>query len=183
MKIGYARVSTKDQNLELQMNALNNEGCDKIYTDKMSGTVKNRPGLDLCFDQLRKGDVFVVWKLDRLGRSVRHLVSFMNSLEEKEIDFKSIKDNIDTSTPSGRFYFHLMASLAQMERDLISERTKAGLDAARNKGRVGGRKRSMTDSKIKAAKNLLDSGSSYSDVAENLGVALPTLYRWIPASE
>lgn len=183
MKIGYSRVSTKEQNLELQINALNEAGCEKIYKDKISGTIKSRPGLNSCLDNLRKGDVFVVWRLDRLGRTVKHLVELMNSLEKRGINFMSIKDNIDTSTAFGKFYFHIMAGLAQMERDLIAERTKAGLEAAKNMGRVGGRKRAMTDSKIKSAKKLLNSGITYNEVASNLGVSLPTLYRHVPASE
>lgn len=183
MKIGYARVSTKDQNLSLQTEALENDGCEKIYEDRISGTIKNRKGLDSCIEALRSGDTFIVWKLDRLGRSVKHLVTFVNDLETKGIHFRSITDNIDTSSPSGKFFFHVMASLAQMERDLIVERTKAGLAAAKKMGRVGGRKRTMTDSKINAAKKLIESGLTYQEVALNLGVTLPTLYRWLPASD
>lgn len=183
MRIGYARVSTKDQNLGMQIDALESDGCSKIYQDQISGTTKNRKGLDSCLDVLREGDTFIVWKLDRLGRSVKHLVTFVNDLESKGINFRSITDNIDTSTPSGKFFFHVMASLAQMERDLIAERTKAGLAAAKKMGRVGGRKRKMTESKIKAAKKLIESGQTYQEVALNLEVTLPTLYRWVPASD
>lgn len=182
MLIGYARVSTLDQNLELQLSALEQAGCEKLYQDQISGTKTNRPGLNMALEVLRKNDTLVVWKLDRLGRTVKGLIELVNALHEKEIHFKSITDNVDTTTPSGRFFFHMMASLAQMERELIAERTKAGLAAAKAKGRVGGRKRKMTQSKIESAKQLLSSGSLPRDVAENLGVSIPTLYRWLPAS-
>ena len=183
MLIGYARVSTDDQNLALQTSALKEIGCTKIYEDKISGTKTNRPGLALALEVLRHGDTLVVWKLDRLGRTVKGLIDLINQLQQKDIHFKSITDNVDTSTPSGRFFFHVMASLAQMERELIAERTKAGLASAKLLGRVGGRKRKMTASKIESAKKLLESGLLPKDVAKNLGVSVPTLYRWIPASE
>jgi DNA invertase Pin-like site-specific DNA recombinase len=183
MLIGYARVSTQDQNLELQLSVLNKIGCEKIYQDKISGAKNNRPGLQQALDELRKGDTLVVWKLDRLGRTVKGLIDLINQFHEKDIHFKSITDNVDTSTPSGRFFFHMMASLAQMERELVAERTKAGLASAKSQGRIGGRKRKMTKSKIESAKKLLASGMSPKDVARNLGVSIPTLYRWIPASE
>ena len=180
--IGYARVSTDDQNLALQLDALKKSGCDRVFTDKVSGTRLVRPGLDDALSHLRAGDTLVVWKLDRLGRSVKGLVDLVNSLEARQVHFRSLTDGIDTKTPAGRFFFHIMASLAQMERELIVERTRAGLAAARKLGRVGGRKRRMTDSKIKAAHRLLASGTLPRDVAENLGVSVPTLYRWLPAS-
>lgn len=182
MKIGYARVSTKDQDLSLQRKALSEAGCTKIYEDKTSGTQSNREGLKLAFEVLRDGDTLVVWKLDRLGRSARNLITLVNELEQQDCHFVSLTDNIDTSTTAGRFFFHVMASLAQMERELIVERTKAGLETARQQGKVGGRKRQMTDSKIEAAKKLLTDGIPPKEVAENLGVSVPTLYRWIPAS-
>lgn len=183
MLIGYARVSTLDQNLELQFSALNKIGCEKIYQEKISGATNNRPGLQQALDELRKGDTLVVWKLDRLGRTVKGLIDLINQLHQKEIHFKSITDIVDTSTPTGRFFFHMMASLAQMERELVAERTKAGLVSAKSQGRIGGRKRKMTKSKIESAKKLLASGMSPKDVARNLSVSIPTLYRWIPASE
>lgn len=182
MLIGYARVSTAEQNLDLQIAALNNVGCEKIYQDQLSGTKVTRPGLSTALEVLRKNDTLVVWKLDRLGRTVKGLIDLVNELQQKEIHFKSITDNVDTSTPAGRFFFHMMASLAQMERELMVERTKAGLAAAKAKGRVGGRKRKMTQSKIESAKKLLASGILPKDVAQNLGISIPTLYRWIPAS-
>ena len=125
----------------------------------------------------------MVWKLDRLGRSLKDLVAIVCYLEQRGVHFKCLTDQIDTSTTSGRFFFHVMASLAQMERDLTVERTRAGLEAARRQGRTGGRKRKMDDSKIIAAKQLLQDGISHSQVARNLGVSVPTLYRWLPASQ
>jgi DNA invertase Pin-like site-specific DNA recombinase len=182
MLIGYARVSTQDQNLELQRKALLDAGCEKIFDDKLSGSRSDRPGLAQALEFLRDGDTLVVWKLDRLGRSVKHLVDLVGELREQGIQFRSLTDSIDTATPSGRFFFHVMASLAEMERELTVERTKAGLEVARSLGRVGGRKRRMTDSKIESAKKLLASGVPPRDVAKNLGVSVPTLYRWVPAS-
>lgn len=182
MMIGYARVSTHDQNLALQFDALKNIGCERLYQDKMSGVRSDRPGLQQALEVLRKGDTLVVWKLDRLGRTVKGLIDLVNELHRRNIHFKSLTDNVDTSTASGRFFFHMMASLAQMEKELLAERTKAGLAAAKLKGRVGGRKRKMTASKMESAKKLLASGMAPRDVARNLGVSVPTLYRWVPAS-
>ncbi|MEA2017925.1 MAG: recombinase family protein [Campylobacterota bacterium] len=182
MLIGYARVSTIDQNLLLQKDALLKAGCERIYEDEISGTKDNRPGLNKALEMLRENDTLVVWKLDRLGRSVKSLIELVADLNSKNIHFKSLTDSIDTSTPSGRFFFHVMASLAQMERELIAERTRAGLDAAKQLGRVGGRKRKMTDSKLASAKKLLEAGALPKDVASDLGLSLATLYRWIPAT-
>jgi DNA invertase Pin-like site-specific DNA recombinase len=182
MLIGYARVSTQDQNLELQQKALIDAGCEKIFDDKVSGSRSERPGLAQALGILRDGDTLVVWKLDRLGRSVKHLVDLVGELDELRVHFRSLTDSIDTSTASGRFFFHVMASLAEMERELTVERTRAGLEVARSLGRVGGRKRKMTDSKLESARKLLASGVPAKDVAKNLGVSVPTLYRWLPAS-
>ena len=182
MLIGYARVSTQDQNLELQRDALNKAGCKKIFEDKISGARADRPGLVMALEILREEDTLVVWKLDRLGRSVKQLVGLVSNLQKQGVQFKSLTDSIDTSTPSGRFFFHVMASLAEMERELIVERTHAGLETARKYGRKGGRKPKMTESKIESAKKLLASGIPPKDVAKNLGVSIPTLYRWVPAS-
>jgi len=182
MLIGYARVSTQDQNLELQRDALNKAGCKKIFEDKISGARADRPGLVMALEILREEDTLVVWKLDRLGRSVKQLVGLVSNLHKQGVQFKSLTDSIDTSTPSGRFFFHVMASLAEMERELIVERTHAGLETARKYGRKGGRKPKMTESKIESAKKLLASGIPPKDVAKNLGVSIPTLYRWLPAS-
>lgn len=180
-RIGYARVSTRDQNLSLQLDALKAAGCNRIFDDVISGTKTQRPGLDRALDVLREGDTLVVWKLDRLGRSAKDLLEFAGSLHERQVGFISLTDAIDTTTASGRFFFNVMASLSQMERDLLVERTQAGLLAAREQGRVGGRKRVMTESKIRSAKNLLREGMAPKDVARDLGVSVPTLYRWIPA--
>ncbi|STT65837.1 Resolvase-like protein [Klebsiella pneumoniae] len=183
MMIGYARVSTQDQNLDLQTEALTRAGCEKIYEDKISGVRVERPGLTRALEMLREGDTLVVWKLDRLGRSVKQLVDMVGELHKQGIQFKSLTDAIDTGTPAGRFFFHVMASLAEMERELIIERTRAGLDAAKQLGRKGGRKPKMTSSKIESAKKLLASGIPPRDVAKDLGVSVPTLYRWLPASK
>ena len=182
MLIGYARVSTQDQNLDLQSEALTKAGCEKIFNDKISGSRAERPGLTKALEMLREGDTLVVWKLDRLGRSVKNLVDLVGELHQQGIQFKSLSDAIDTGTPSGRFFFHVMASLAEMERELTVERTRAGLEVARQLGRKGGRRRQMTESKIESAKKLLANGVPPRDVAMNLGVSVPTLYRWIPAS-
>ena len=183
MRIGYARVSTEDQNLALQLDALHAGGCTRIFQEQMTGSRMDRPGLVEAMSHLREGDTFVVWKLDRLGRGVKGLVDLVAELEKRKIHFQSLTDQIDTSTPAGRFFFHVMASLAQMERELIVERTIAGLEAARRQGKIGGRKRLMTESKVESARKLLVSGIPPGKVAKNLGVSLPTLYRWLPAAE
>jgi DNA invertase Pin-like site-specific DNA recombinase len=182
MLIGYARVSTQDQNLELQRDALAKAGCHKVFEDKLSGARGDRPGLSKILELLRNGDTLVVWKLDRLGRSVKQLVDLVGELHKQGVQFKSLTDAIDTGTTSGRFFFHIMASLAEMERELNVERTQAGLELARQLGRKGGRKPKMTGSKIESARKLLASGIPPKDVAKDLGVSVPTLYRWIPAS-
>lgn len=178
--IGYARVSTQDQNLELQREALKEAGCERIYTDQLSGARADRPGLTEALDYARVGDTLVIWKLDRLGRSMPHLVELARNLEDREIHLRSITDQIDTTTAAGRFFFHVMAAMASMERDLIVERTHAGLDAARRRGRVGGRRRKMTPAKIESARTLLASGKPPSEVAHELGVSRATLYRHMP---
>jgi DNA invertase Pin-like site-specific DNA recombinase len=180
--IGYARVSTEGQSLDLQLDALRQAGCERVFTDKSSATNTHRYGLSEAQSHLREGDILVVWKLDRLGRPVKGLVELVGELERQGVQFRSLTDGIDTTTPHGRFFYHMMASLAQMERELIAERTKAGPDAARRRGRTVGRKRRMTPSKIESAKHLLVGGMSPREVAKNLGVSIPTLYRWVPAS-
>jgi DNA invertase Pin-like site-specific DNA recombinase len=175
-------VSTEDQNLQLQLDALKKAKCKNVFTDKMTGARKVRPGLTEALLYLRSGDTLVVWKLDRLGRTVKGLVDLVTDLEDKGVNFKSITDVIDTTTSAGRFFFHIMASLSQMERELTLERTKAGLAVARSLGRVGGRKRIMTDSKIKSARKLLAAGHTPKDVARDLGISVATLYRWIPSA-
>jgi DNA invertase Pin-like site-specific DNA recombinase len=182
VRIGYARVSTEDQSLELQLDALRQAGYERVFTEKASAANTHRPGLSEARSHMRNGDVLVVWKLDRLGRSVKGLVDLVGKLAEEGVQFHSLTDGIDTTTPHGRFFFHMMASLAQMERELIAERTRAGLDAARKRGRMVGRKRRMTPSKIESAQQLLGGGMAPREVAKNLGVSIPTLYRWVPAS-
>jgi DNA invertase Pin-like site-specific DNA recombinase len=182
MRIGYVRVSSDEQNLDLQLEAMRQAGCDKIYEDKASGANTERPGLQLALEVLREGDTLVVWKLDRLGRTVKQLVNFVTWFEENGIHLRSLTDSIDTSTPSGRFFFHIMASLSQMERELLLERTRAGLSAARTRGRLGGRKRKMTDQKLLSAKKLLAAGTTPKEVASHLGISIPTLYRWLPGA-
>lgn len=181
MIIGYARVSTAEQNITLQINALEKDACEKIFEDKVSGSKENSQGLNQALEMLRKGDTLVVCKLDRLGLTLKNLITFVIKLEEKEVHFKSLIDSIDTSTSSGKFFFHMMRSLAQMQNELISERTRTGLEVAKKEGRVGGRKRVMTKSKIKLAKKLLKAGEIRRDVAKKLDISLATLYRCIPA--
>ncbi len=183
MLIGYARVSTDDQDLALQLDAFKKARIRKVFKDRKSGTTVKRKGLNDALSHLRKGDVLVVWKLDRLGRSLKTLIQLVEDLETRGIEFRSLTDGIDTTSTAGRFFFHVMASLAQMERDLIAERTRAGLAAARKRGRVGGRPRQMTEKKLKAAKKLLKSETHPREVAGDLGISLATLYRWLPASE
>jgi DNA invertase Pin-like site-specific DNA recombinase len=176
-------VSTEDQNLDPQAKALEQAGCERIFTDHASGAKAERVGLAEALRFARSGDTLVVWKLDRLGRSVAHLIKLVADLEQQGVQVRSLTDAIDTGTTSGRFFFHVMAALAQMERELIAERTKAGLDAARKHGRVGGRRRLMTHSKVESARKLLAAGAPPKDVAKDLGVSVPTLYRWLPAAE
>ncbi len=176
MLVGYARVSTEDQNLELQMDALRKAGAEKVFTDKASAAT-TRPGLDEALKYAREGDVLVVWKLDRLGRTVKGLIELVESLQGRGLQFRSLTEGIDTTTPAGRLFFHIVAAFAQMERELIRERTHAGLAAARARGRNGGRRRLMTDSKTESAKRLLDSGMTAKEVAASLAISVPTLYR------
>jgi len=167
----------------LQHEALSKAGCEKIFEDTISGTKVDRPGLAKALEQVRAGDTLVVWKLDRLGRTVKNLIDFTEQLHTDGIGFRSLTDQIDTTTPAGRFFFNIMASLAQMERELTIERTQAGLAAAREKGHLPGRKRIMTESKIASAKKLLAGGTHPADVAKDLGISIPTLYRWVPARQ
>jgi DNA invertase Pin-like site-specific DNA recombinase len=183
MKIGYARVSTADQELALQLNALQDAGCEKIFSDKASGTKADRPGFGEALAYAREGDCLVVWKLDRLGRSMKGLIDLAAQLEARKINLRSLTDGIDTGTPSGRFFFNIMAALAAMELELIQERTRAGLEAAKRAGRVGGRRSVMTPAKIAAAKTLLAADTPSKDVADTIGVSVATLYRHIPAGE
>lgn len=175
--IGYARVSSTDQNTDLQLDALKAAGCDRIFVEKISGALTDRPELAKTLDYLRPGDVLVVWKLDRLGRTMLHLVETVNGLGADGIGFKSLLEQIDTTTPTGRLIFHLFASLAEFERDMIRERAAAGRAAAKARGRTGGRPLSITPDKIAAAKALIAGGSTAKAAAAAIGVGRATLYR------
>jgi len=181
MKIGYARVSTKEQNTDLQIDALKEAGCEKIFEEKASGAQRDRPQLNAALNFMRSGDTLVVWKLDRLARSIKQLVDTIDDLKERKISFLTIKDNIDTNTAAGKLFFHIFGSLAEFEREVIKERTMAGLVAARAKGNVGGRKRAMNTDDLEAAKTMLMNDKlSISQIAKRLGVSLATLYRYFP---
>ena len=178
MKIGYARVSTGDQNLDMQVDALNKIECDKIFTDKMSGARSDRPGLEEAMKFMREGDTLIVWRLDRLGRSLQHLIKVINDLNENGKFFMSLQENIDSKSTGGKLIFHIFAALAEFERDLIRERTKAGILAARARGRIGGRPRKMTAKKIEWAKKLMeDHSNSISEICKMLRISKSTLYR------
>jgi DNA invertase Pin-like site-specific DNA recombinase len=181
MLIGYARVSTQDQNPQLQQDALEEAGCEKVFTEKASGSQRDRPELKAALDYMRPGDSLVVWKLDRLARSLKQLIETVEELEQRDIGFRSLTEAIDTTTTSGKLVFHIFAALAEFERSIIRERTLAGLKAARERGRLGGRPRSLTDDDLSAAKALLgDPDITVEQVAERLGVAASTLYRYLP---
>lgn len=176
MKIGYARVSTSDQDPQLQLDDLTKAGCGDIFSEKQSGAGKERPVLDQCLRTLRKGDTLVVWRLDRLGRSLKHLVETISTLEDRGIGFCSLKENIDTTTAGGKLVFHIFGALAEFEHSLIRDRTKAGLAAARARGRVGGRKPSMSKADVKkAAAMLLDPLMTKTEVAKHFGISRVTL--------
>ncbi len=182
MLIGYARVSTGDQNLDLQKNALVRAECEQIFEDTASGKNARRLGLRRAIRRLKPGDSLVVWKLDRLGRSVRDLITLVSELQDKGIHFRSLTDSIDTSTPAGRFFFHVMSALAEMERELIVERTRAGLAAAREQGRVGGRRRMMTEEVVERCRRMLENGATRQQVADVIGVDVKTIYKYLPAT-
>jgi len=176
--IGYARVSTLEQEAALQLDALEAVGCERTYTDRSSGALAERPELTRALDHLRAGDTLVVWRLDRLGRSLRHLVETVGALEERGVGFRSLTESIDTTTPGGRLVFHLFAALAEFERDLIRERTHAGLAAARARGRRGGRRPVMSAEKLEVARAMHASREHTTvKIAEVLGVSRATLYR------
>lgn len=181
MLIGYARVSTSDQDLSLQTHALNGAGCEKLFTDKMGGTMADRPGLADALSHARAGDCLVVWKLDRLGRTFRGLVELAADLAARGINFRSLTDGIDTSGAAGRLVFNILASIAEMERELVKERTMAALALRKGKGGGGGRKPLLTPKKTEQARKLLDAGEKPRDVAELVGVSVATLYRRFPA--
>ena len=181
MLVGYARVSTQDQNPDLQLDALKKAGCEKVYIEKASGAQRDRPELKAAIDYMRAGDTLVVWKLDRLARSIKQLIETIDGLEQRDIGFKSLTETIDTTTSGGRLIFHIFAGLAEFERSIIRERTKAGLASARARGRLGGRPKKLSETDIEAAKALLSNPKiTVEQAAERLGVAPSTLYRYIP---
>jgi DNA invertase Pin-like site-specific DNA recombinase len=179
MKIGYARVSTSDQNLYLQEDALLQAGCEKIFTDKTSGAKEDRPGLQEAIAYLRNGDTIVIWRLDRLARSIKHLITLVGQLNEKGIHLLSLHEGIDTSSINGTLVFHIFAALSQFERNLTRERTKAGLAAARARGRQGGRPSKLTPEQIKKLQALMkDPTLSISDLKRMFGVGKTTIYKY-----
>jgi DNA invertase Pin-like site-specific DNA recombinase len=182
--IGYARVSTVDQNPQLQLDALDHAGCDRLFTDHASGSKTDRPQLAAALEHLRAGDTLCIWKLDRLGRSLPHLIEIAGQLADRDIALRSLTEQIDTASAGGRLIFHMFGALAEFERDLIRERTHAGLAAARARGRKGGRRSVMTPQKIRAAKALLAAtdedglpSHTYDDVAQTVGVSRSTIIR------
>src|SRR5215212_4247135 len=180
MLIGYARISTQDQTLDLQRDALEKAGCEQIFADTVSGTKAERKGLSEALSHLRRGDTLVVWRLDRLGRSLRHLIDTITELGDKGIGFKSLQENIDTTTSGGKLVFHIFGSMAEFERDIIRERTNAGLQSARSRGRVGGRPKALSAQKIEMARKLYaDKTHSVAEICETLGISRATLWRYV----
>ena len=180
MLIGYARVSTHEQNLDLQLDAFKQAGCDKVFTDKLTSVAPERPGLQKALDQLRAGDTLVVWRLDRLGRSLDQLIDFINDFNAKNIGFMSTTEQIDTTTPGGKLIFHIFGALAEFERDIIRARTSAGLQAARARGRLGGRPKALNPKKVTLARSLYDSREhSVKDICDTLHVSRTTLYKYL----
>jgi DNA invertase Pin-like site-specific DNA recombinase len=176
--LGYARVSTTDQHPDLQIDALAAAGCYRVFVDRASGARTDRPQLTAVLDQLRPGDTLVVWKLDRLGRSLRHLVDTVTGLADRGVGFRSLREQVDTTTPGGKLIFHVFAALAEFERDLVRERTHAGLAAARARGRTGGRPGVMTPAKLAVARQLYASGEhTVTAIAATLGVSRSSIYR------
>ena len=176
MKVGYARVSTQEQNLDLQLKAL--KDCERVFRDKgISGTQNNRPQLKRALKHVKSGDVLVVWKLDRLGRSLGHLIETVSELRDRGVGFAPISESINTTTPGGKLFFHMMGALAEFERDLIVERTKAGIEAARQRGQHLGRPRKLNTTQLKHARKLLNDGTSRNEVARIMDINPSTLYR------
>ena len=178
MRIGYARVSTVEQDTKLQIAALKKAKCDRIFTEKASGAKADRPELARILDIARKGDILIVWKLDRLARSVRQLIETVQQLDDKGVQLKSLTENIDTSSAGGKLIFHIFAALAEFERGVIRERTMAGLAAARSDGRYGGRRPSLSDDDIATAKTLLAKGETMEKLMDRFGVSRATLYNY-----
>ena len=180
MLIGYARVSTDDQHLNLQHDALQKAGCEKVYSDQQSGATTERPGLSSVFEVLRPGDTLVIWRLDRLGRSLKHLIQMVEQLDKSEVGLKSLQENIDTTTSGGRLVFHLFGALAEFERTLIRERTQAGVNAARARGRLGGRPKLLESNKRELAIRLhSESKHSIAEICTMMGISKSTLYNYL----
>jgi DNA invertase Pin-like site-specific DNA recombinase len=182
MLIGYARVSTDDQNLDLQKDALTRAGCERILEDQQSGSKAERPGLQTALDYARKGDTLVVWRLDRLSRSLKDLIEMVTQLESRGIGLKSLHESLDTSSSSGKLIFHIFGALAEFERNLIRERTQAGLQAARARGRKGGRPKSLdADKRALAVQLYEDKNHTVKQICQMMGISKPTLYEYIDA--
>ncbi len=180
MKIGYARVSTTDQNPELQLDALRQAGCEKIFQDKISGSKADRPGLTEALNYIREGDRLVVWRLDRLGRSLKHLIQVIEDLDKRKIGFASLQEGFDTTTSGGKLVYQIFGALAEFERNLIRERTKAGLEAARARGRVGGRKEKLSAAQIETMIKMYESKDhTLKEICEVMGISKPTFYRYL----
>ena len=180
MKIGYARISTEDQNLDLQIDALKAAGCERIYTDKISGSTTSRPEFNKMLEALRPGDVLTVWKLDRIGRSLKHLIEVVENLHADSVDLHLITEGIDTSTPAGKMAYQMMGAVAEYERNVIKERVSAGLQAARKRGRVGGRPSALTYEQQKNAVAMYHSKAmSAAAIAKQFGISKPTLYSYV----
>lgn len=183
MLVGYARVSTDGQDHALQLDALKAAGCERVFVETASGTRTDRPELARLLELVRQGDTVVIWRLDRLGRSLRHLIDLVEDLNQRGVALRSLSEAIDTMTASGRLLFHVLGAVGQMERDIIAERTRAGLRAAAARGRRGGRPPALDDQKLRAAKAMLASGTmSAGEVAKQLGVSPSTLYRHLPGA-
>lgn len=179
MKIGYARVSTIEQNLHLQTDALDRAGCEKIFTDMASGSIDCRKCLIDALEFCRKDDSLIVWKLDRLGRSLKHLIETVNRLQSKGVGFVSLQKSVDTTTPGGKLIFHVFGALAEFERELIIERTKAGLEAARDRGSLAGRPKKLSRKQIRMAKRLFeDKENKVDEISKTLNISRSTLYRY-----
>ncbi len=182
MFIGYARVSTDDQNLNLQLDALSNQGCEKIFEDRLSGAKSERTGLKQTLQFVRSGDTIVVWRLDRLSRSLKDLIDMINELESRNVGLKSLQESIDTTSSSGKLIFHIFGALAEFERNLIRERTQAGLKAARSRGRKGGRPKALSEDKRALAVKLYEEKKhTIAQICEMMNVTKPTLYSYIKA--
>ena len=183
MLIGYARVSTRDQKPHLQLDALNEAGCERVFKEAVSGAKRERPELQAALDFMHAGDTLVIWKLDRLARSTRQLLDTVEGLSQRNIGLKTLTQDIDTTTAGGRLIFTVFGAIAEFEREVIRERTRAGLDAARSRGRKGGRPRALAEKDLKQARALLaDPEITVEDVARRLGVGASTLYRYLPAA-